>query len=114
MMKKFQIAIPGNINYQQGWVEERNPTLTDIAKWQHDPHSGTKPVGFRGAQPNRTTSRDILCLHKNISRETLPHHATRHFSGQEEARRPNRKGFRPVAEFSDRSGDKAIVSMRQT
>jgi hypothetical protein len=32
-----------------------------------------------------------------------------------EARRPDRKGFRPVAEFSDRSGDKArIVSMRQT
>jgi hypothetical protein len=72
-------------------------------------------LGFAVLNPTYgTTSRVILCLHKNISRETLPLHATRYFSGLEEARRPNRKGFRPVAEFSDRSGDKAIVSMRQT
>ncbi len=35
-----------------GWVEERNPTFKGVDKRQHDLHTGTKPIGFRGAQPN--------------------------------------------------------------
>ncbi len=35
-----------------GWVEERNPTFTDIGKWQYGLQTGHNLLGFAGLNLN--------------------------------------------------------------